>query len=82
MTMTQLDMIEELQEALKGTFLAGCRLGIENGKVYLGYDFDEHEDGDSWDEYIDVQEQLNSLGYRLVDTYCEHDYVGGTVEKL
>ena len=74
--------VEELRALLKGTILEDCYISEADGKIYLGYDFPENEDGDSWDEYCDVQDALHQIGYELIESYSEHDHISGIVRKL
>jgi len=49
--------------------------------IYIGFDVAESEDGDSWNEYCYIQDELRELGYELYDVYTEHDFVGGFLKE-
>lgn len=56
---------------------------IEDGVPHLGEHVDSVEGEEAhdvvWSRYCDIQDELHSLGLRLVDPQLEHDYISSPV---
>lgn len=61
----------------------GYEIGISNGKLSLRYDiFPEATSKENYSVYLEIQEDLRSIGYELIDPYIEHDCVSGSIVKV
>lgn len=75
--------IAEIVAGLKNTLLSKAEIRKESDNtIYLRYDFQENEDGDSWEEYYMVQEELGLIGFILTEYECEHDCITGSVVRI
>lgn len=77
-------MEEELQiliEAFKTSYLAN-HFSICDDGLYLRYDTDDSTAKENWTQFCDIQDELKTKGYTLIDPYIEHDCITGTVVKL
>jgi hypothetical protein len=75
-------ILEKFKEAIHGTsWLELCSLKVkEDGSICLEYSFPESQD--DWDEYWELQKELRSFGYKLIEISVEPDFIGGKLTKL
>lgn len=78
------EKLKELKQKIdKETYLDSTNFSIESGKIYYAHNIWYAEDhNDIWDELCEAQNELQLIGYHLVDVYTEHDFVGGYVEEI